>query len=381
MRIIYKLIFTTLIITFISGCTSSKDDEILKIGRCHKAAQTLDDLFLKDATEFRMQSSLKDHHGSTRDAMVIGEKLQNEIQPQGSSTPFEYSIKIANSWKNTDYCKEVENNFSKYIEDLVSQRLKLADSNSNPLSCNDLKIDSTLAYKNRHTKKYQKDFDARLIKSVDEMANNLKAHHAVYIKKELLKSDYKNIIIEISEKCIADEPAINSLKKLNILKELESPTTKKIRDSINSHENMNDCGAIPEVYCKSRIMLASAKNAYKFSSACDIDYSNNDSCQDDADGFVYKEFYEAQKKLLTTAKQKYENYIKDPKKYDHNTDGNVYLIAEKCKGEAISKGLRGDAYQAYSKNVCQPRAMEEFLKPKVDILQKINDELAENPNK
>lgn len=103
-----------LVACLLSACGQSLDSALLEVGRCYKAGNHLQDETLRLVASAEMERLLAQKSdafkGSTVSAALhhfapINEQLNNEIFPQGRSTPMDHSLKVLRKWQQSSYCQ------------------------------------------------------------------------------------------------------------------------------------------------------------------------------------------------------------------------------------------------------------------------------------
>ena len=99
----------------LSACGQSRESALLEVGRCYKAGLHLQDEVLRKAAsteaerQLRDRNDLQESHGAAiaNYFAPTAEKLNEEIYPQGRSTPVEHSLKVVRGWQQSSYCQRL----------------------------------------------------------------------------------------------------------------------------------------------------------------------------------------------------------------------------------------------------------------------------------
>jgi hypothetical protein len=102
-------------IALLGGCGQSPDSALLEVGRCYKAGIHLQDEVLRQAASAEVERQLRDRRDlkGTHGAAIanyfapIAEKLNEEMYPQGRTTPIGHSLKVVRGWQQWSYCQRL----------------------------------------------------------------------------------------------------------------------------------------------------------------------------------------------------------------------------------------------------------------------------------
>lgn len=94
-------------VCLLSACGQSLDSKLLKVGRCYKAGNHLRDETLRLAARMEAERLLQGRSVTINYFAQISERLNDEIFPQGRSTPLEHSAKVLRQWQTSSYCSEL----------------------------------------------------------------------------------------------------------------------------------------------------------------------------------------------------------------------------------------------------------------------------------
>lgn len=108
----YLHLYLFLLLLLVSGCTQSPQDKLVELGKCIKASQIIGDpvLAAAAANEFKVIAPAMESKiviNPALFAMLVNEKVNDELYPAGSSTNSKYVLETAASWINSNYCKEL----------------------------------------------------------------------------------------------------------------------------------------------------------------------------------------------------------------------------------------------------------------------------------
>ena len=353
------------------GCTSKEHDKILAVGKCMKAANYLDDSSLAAATDYHAKSALKDIPASPQLAMEIGQELRDEAEPYGSSTHIADVLKVALEWKNSSYCKQVESDFADLIEGQVKSNIQvISDTTGDPKSCQKYVAQFDL-YSSRHARKYNAQMGQALHSTLKASSGRLKNFQIDAVNKAVGSSEFKELAVQVYRLCQVGGAISEKIFLTDIVQKMQSPTTAELKAALSNTRTPNgDCGEFSEHYCTANLRAMAEQQALQRSISCDHDIAVKD-CTATAEFLTKEEFHKLEISELLRMREKYENYLADPEKYNPNTRSNIYSIAQKCKKSAIEKGLRGADYDAYDAATCMPEARKAFLKPQAEMLAKV----------
>lgn len=152
--------------------------------------------------------------------------------------------------------------------------------------------------------------------------------------------------------------------------------TAWLGDFMIQHASDTDCGALKDLYCKADLVRQAARQAYDDSVRCDQQQSTAPQCSGTGHDFIERRYRELEIQTLTRQKSSLQSFLLSASRSGIN-NGNVMLLAEPCQREAVNNGMRGAEYVDYSKHTCLPRALEAYLSPKKEALQRVNTRLQE----
>jgi hypothetical protein len=152
--------------------------------------------------------------------------------------------------------------------------------------------------------------------------------------------------------------------------------TAWLSDFLIQHASDTDCGALKDLYCKADLVRQAARQAYDDSVRCDQQQSTAPQCSGTGRDFIERRYREVEIQVLTRQKNSLQSFLLSASK-SGIANGNVMLLAGPCEREAVNNGMRGAEYFDYSKHTCLPRALETYLRPKKDALQRVNTRLQE----
>lgn len=365
-----------LVIFTLAGCSSKQHEEVLAIGKCIKASKYLEDDHLAAAAEYRGSIALKNVQGGAKYAMEIGQEIRDEAEPQGSSTSLAHVLGVAQKWKNSSYCKQVELDFAEHIDELAKASMPpVPDTTGDPSSCQKYMAQFEM-YTNRYAKQYREKLGQSLRITLEGSLGRLKDFQRSVAKEKLDGDDFGHFALEMYSQCGAGGALSEKVAASKTMQTVASPTTVEIRAFIlETKTNHGDCGEFAQDYCKADLMLIAAETALESSVKCDQDMTGK-TCPAKASVLIEREFNALEKAELLRMQDKYQKFVADPEKYDYNAHSNIDALSEKCKRGAIEKGLRETAYSEYVKMVCMPQARKDYLKPQTAILARITMRLA-----
>lgn len=360
----------------LGGCGNSQHKEVLALAKCMKAANYLEDDTLGAAAEYRARTALKNVQGSAKYAMEVAQELSDEAEPQGSSTSVGHVIKVAQEWKTSSYCQQVESDFTAHIDEQVSTHSQpVIDRNSDLTSCQKY-VEQFDIYTSRHAAKHHAEMAKVVQASLAGSLGQLKDFQLAAVKGRLEAGEFGQLASETYEQCKTGGALSEKIALAKSVQELHSPATKEIKQFILSVQNNNvDCGEFPQDYCRATLLFEAASSALAKSEECDRDLKNRD-CAASADELIKREFEPLEKAQLLSMQEKYTNFVTEPEKHDPNAAGNIYALAEKCKQGAFARGLRDAAYRNYAAETCMPNARKDYVKPVAEKLAKINARLS-----
>lgn len=109
----YPQIFLLLSLTsafIVAGC-GGIDSEILATGKCYRAGQHLNDRELLRASEIELERLAKKLAAESPNRLLVhGEfkrKVDEELQPQGTSTSTEHMLRTLRKWQSSSHCSTI----------------------------------------------------------------------------------------------------------------------------------------------------------------------------------------------------------------------------------------------------------------------------------
>jgi hypothetical protein len=152
--------------------------------------------------------------------------------------------------------------------------------------------------------------------------------------------------------------------------------TAWLSDFLIQHASDTDCGELKDLYCKADLVRQAARLAYDDSVKCDQQQSSAERCKGNGRAFIERRYRDLEIQTLPRQKTSLQNVLLSASKTGLS-DGNVMLLAEPCERQAVNDGLRDAAYFDYAKHTCMPRALEIYLRPKKEMLKRVNVRLNE----
>lgn len=365
-----------LAIAALAGCSNKQHEEVLAIGKCIKASKYLEDGYLDAAAEYRVSFALKNVQGGAKYAMEVGQEIRDESEPQGASTSVAHVLEVAQKWKNSSYCKQVESDFATHIDELAKASMSpVPDKTGDPSSCQKYVAQFEI-YTNGYARQYHQQLGKSLRTTLEGSLGRLKDFQRNVAQDELAGADFGRFALEMYDQCKKGGALSEKIAASKEMQTVASPTTVEIQAFIlEARTNRGDCGEFAQDYCKADMMLVAAETALDNSVKCDQDTADN-ACAAKASALIEREFQTLEKAKLLNMQEKYQKFVADPEKYDYNAHSNIDALSEKCKRGAIDKGLRDTAYSEYVKAVCLPQARKDFLQPQTTILARIKARLA-----
>lgn len=95
----------------LSACSQSPQDRLVELGRCYKAGSTLDDRLLLRGVEIALTKAIRDlkiEVSPAQFAMLVNEKINDELYPAGSLTDSAHVLRTATDWAGSSVCQDVK---------------------------------------------------------------------------------------------------------------------------------------------------------------------------------------------------------------------------------------------------------------------------------
>jgi hypothetical protein len=100
-----------LVLILMSACSKSPEDRLVELGRCYKAGVVLEDRVLVQGVEIALLKTIRDlkiEISPAQFAMVINQKINDELYPRGSMTDATHVLKKVTEWASSSVCKDVK---------------------------------------------------------------------------------------------------------------------------------------------------------------------------------------------------------------------------------------------------------------------------------
>nr|WP_315240763.1 hypothetical protein [uncultured Albidiferax sp.] len=99
------------VLILLSACSQSPEDRLVELGRCYKAGAILKDRVLLRGVEITSEKTIRDSKievSPAMFAMLINEKINDELYSEGSSTDPARVLKTLTKWANSSVCKDMK---------------------------------------------------------------------------------------------------------------------------------------------------------------------------------------------------------------------------------------------------------------------------------
>jgi hypothetical protein len=354
-------------IALLSSC--SREDETVSLTKCMFAAKQLDDRELSLAGELRAHSVLKGKTGSAREAMELGQKVREELYPLGEGTRIDQVLGRATDWRTGSYCTSVLNDFRAAIKTEVETAV------ARPLS---VECTQYLELARLSASPYAQQYGAQLPPKMNAILSM-----AVPVLPEFKRQPATAQLAvpqfrrELEQLCQSGGNVPDKINATAAMQAVRSEKSRAIESRVSEFRTTRSCGDFQDVFCRSELMADAAIAAMKESEKCDRALAPADSCNRAPDAFIGDAYRLLEIEVLGAAKAKLAKDLAAPAKADYNLAANVQAKAEACKLQGVKQGLRGAAYYDYVNTTCVPQAQTQYLKPKNDLLERIDRRLAE----
>lgn len=371
--IIIALSITTLTM---SGCFNKEKETYLKIGKCIKAADHLDDQELSEAVNFKISSDKIQLNLNSRERMELAQELSDEITPAGSSTKIGYALKIAHKWRESGFCKESLTQFRAFVKKTAEIYSKPLNSPNEPESC-----EKYIGLKKFTNYPYAKDYRSSTEKALSETILNstvlLKDYQKEFVRNEILNGGLYKIADKIEASCQNHGNLAESIKNIEEIEKTRSPRSIAINEFLKRISDTHDCGEFREIYCQPKLMEQVVLKLSQESHSCDRDEISGPECNSDVKGSIHKEFISLERVALNKWKSDYEDRVSGRGAYRPTTH-SYSAPSTPCRNMAsFQLGLRGDAWAEYVHTVCNAQNRKEYIAANKDLLERVNSRIAE----
>lgn len=95
----------------LSACSQSPEDRLVELGRCFKAGTVLEDRVLLRGVEIALMKTIQDlkiEMSPAQFAMLINQKINDELYPAGSLTDSGHVFRTATKWADSSVCQDAK---------------------------------------------------------------------------------------------------------------------------------------------------------------------------------------------------------------------------------------------------------------------------------
>lgn len=399
-KLISTVVFPLVLMT-VAGCGAQEDEEHVKLYKCERSAMYLnqnEDLVRK-AVDWKAKTLPQPQ---SRDELMQRVNQREKAMFEVMTDNANLKKNVLLEWYNSDYCKNVVGDYqdfslgesnrreaeiigkNKEIEDALARQVvfyskSLVDKESNEVSCLKLKEQIDIVYNNASAIKYRSELAGGLRATIIESVFKLKKFQQDFVGVQVGNDYLEEFSKELYDICDNDALLSNRIGFAGRVRNSKSPRSILIMDKLQVLQNDVACGELSEVYCLANLLKQAARSALEVSENCDSMNNVGVQCIKGAEEIYEEEFKKIELGELLRQKQKYEQYIADPSGTrsfnSQNAQGNIYILAEKCKKEGLERGLKGLEYQKYANEVCEENAKQEFLMPQISTLKRINSRI------
>lgn len=99
------------VLVLLSACSQSPEDRLVALGRCYKAAGVLEDRVLLRGAEIALTRARRDLEievSPARFAMLINQKVNDELYPAGSLTDSGHVFRTVSKWAGSSVCQDAK---------------------------------------------------------------------------------------------------------------------------------------------------------------------------------------------------------------------------------------------------------------------------------
>ena len=104
-----RLLLPALIL--LSACSQSPQDRLVELGRCFKAGTVLEDRVLLRGVEIALMKTIRDlkiEVSPAQFAMLINQKINDELYPAGSLTDSAHVLRTVTKWADSSVCQDAK---------------------------------------------------------------------------------------------------------------------------------------------------------------------------------------------------------------------------------------------------------------------------------
>ncbi len=99
------------VLILLSACSHSPEDRLVELGRCYKAGTVLEDRVLLRGVEIALMKTIQDlkiEMSPAQFAMLINQKINDELYPAGSLTDSGHVLRTATKWADSSVCQDAK---------------------------------------------------------------------------------------------------------------------------------------------------------------------------------------------------------------------------------------------------------------------------------
>lgn len=98
-------------LVLLSACSQSPQDRLVELGPCYKAGSTLEDKLLLRGVEIALTNAIRDlkiEVSPAQFAMLINQRINDELYPAGSLTDPAHVLSKATEWADSSVCRDAK---------------------------------------------------------------------------------------------------------------------------------------------------------------------------------------------------------------------------------------------------------------------------------
>lgn len=358
-------------LSLLAGC--SKDSDFMMAAKCLKAGTVLEDSVLSDAAALHLSRLPGAAEIVERSRGGINEELNNQL---GHNDLQKY-FRTVTEWRDSSYCQAVLKDYRAEAEAAAAPLIAAAQPDANgEVSCEALETRMAAA-RNPITTLYAKEIRLAAAQTVEGAAMSaLKPYQFKVVQEQLSSTSAADVLMAVREECKRQPSSLNAaLTRVPSIRTLTSPTTQQLLNMRSQAAEQRDCGAYPELLCLATLRREAIEAAIVAAQRCDQADPGAEDCSVDPEtavqlylrNFQMREL-EKQERIMIAALEGDGYYPRGM--ISREAEANA---SHACLSEALQRGLRGDAYDAFKKTECAARVQRAREEPLRERLKLIND--------
>ena len=107
--VLTKVCELLLLVSLLSACSPKPEDHFVELGRCYQAGLATDDAQMVQGVNLEIEKASREFNKTGMNpalfAMLVNEKVNDDLYPAGSSTDTDYVSKKVTQWASSSPCQ------------------------------------------------------------------------------------------------------------------------------------------------------------------------------------------------------------------------------------------------------------------------------------